>query len=108
MNPPQATTIACPGDLISTTVKGFREAIDLAVASISSRNQGTSFLLELDLRQARFIDSVGINLLVLTIRRCKEISGSVRICIANQNVHRVLTFMRVNQHAEVILEKGDV
>jgi len=60
-------------------------------------------VLELDLTQARFVDSVGINLLVLMIRRMKETGGSVRIRIANANIKRVLSFMRVDQHAEIIL-----
>lgn len=91
-------TCACPGDLVSTSSKAYREKVDQAMASKTAYT-----VLELDLRAARFIDSVGINLIILLIRKMKDKNGSVRLLIANPNLKRVLTFMRVDQHAELIM-----
>jgi anti-anti-sigma factor len=93
---------ACPGDLTSSTAKSVREAIEKAITE-SPNGQKPQALLDLDLTQARFVDSVGINLLVQMIRRMKETGGGVRIRISNANIKRVLSFMRVDQHADVIL-----
>jgi len=104
MNAPEACHIqyTCPGDLTSSTSKATREALEKVIQDTpNSRTPNTR--LELDLTQARFVDSVGINLLVLMIRRMKETGGNVRIRISNANIKRVLTFMRVDQHAEIIL-----
>ncbi len=92
----------CPGDLTSTTAKAARESLERVIAE-SPASQTPQALLEIDLTQARFVDSVGINLLVLMIRRMKESGGSIQIRISNPNIKRVLSFMRVDQHAEVIL-----
>ncbi len=92
---------AATGDLVSTTSKAYREKLEQAIAAAPAKATWT--MLELDLRAARFIDSVGINLIILMIRRMKERSCSVRVLISSPNLKRVLSFMRVDQHAEIIL-----
>ena len=99
--PSSVVTCAAPGDLVSTTTKPYRDSIEQAMTA--SMNNPAWTVLELDLRAARFIDSVGINLLILLIRRMKDRGGNVRILISSPNLKRVLSFMRVDQHAEIIL-----
>lgn len=98
-----SSVLSCPapGDLVSTTTKSYKESVEQAMSQAASNSLWT--ILELDLRAARYIDSVGINLLILLIRRMKERGGTVRILIGNANLKRVLTFMRVDQHADIIL-----
>ena len=91
------------GDLTSSTAKLLKEQVD-GLLPPAGRTPEPCTVLVLDLRSARFIDSVGINLIVVCIRRMKEFQGSVRVLIGNSNLRRVLAFMKVDQHAEVVLD----
>lgn len=104
MTPNNSNVAVCvsQGDLLSTTVKAFREKVDQVMATQASNPQWN--VLELDLRAARFIDSVGINLIILMIRKMKDRNGSVRVRLSSNSLKRVLDYMRVNDHAEIILE----
>lgn len=90
---------AASGDLTSTTAPAFRAEAEQKLASLSQEAAGS--VLEVDLRNARMVDSVGLNLLVSLIKAMKERGGSVRILIAHPNIQRILTFTRIDQHAEV-------
>lgn len=94
---------ATAGDLTSTTAAAFRTMIDQKIAAATRDHPGWN-LLELDLRAARMIDSVGLNLLVSVIKGVKEKGGSVRILIAHPNIQRILAFTRIDKHAEVQLQ----
>lgn len=90
------TVPAAPGDLLSTTVDQFSAHVQAALA-----HAGDAHLLELDLRAARMIDSVGLNLLVTLIKQAQARGGRVRLRIAHPNVRRILAFTRIDQHAEI-------
>lgn len=92
------SSITCPvaGDLTSTTAAAYRAVIDQKLSAA-----GTWTLIELDLRAARMVDSVGLNLLVSVIKGVKEKGGSVRILISHPNIQRILAFTRIDKHAEV-------
>jgi len=92
----------CNGDLTSTTAAAYRSLIDQKMASSTQDNPGWNHL-ELDLRAARMVDSVGLNLLVSVIKNMKERGGSVRILIAHPNIQRILAFTRIDRHAEIQL-----
>ncbi len=90
--------ISCPvaGDLTSTTAAAYRALIDQKLAASATWN-----VIELDLRAARMVDSVGLNLLVSVIKGVKEKGGTVRIMISHPNIQRILAFTRIDKHAEV-------
>jgi anti-anti-sigma factor len=85
-----------PGDLLSTNVESLRkhcfEFLDA---------HPTTQTLEVDLRRATMVDSVGLNLLVLMIRQVKKTEGKVRLLIADESLMRVFRFTRLTSQAEV-------
>jgi anti-sigma B factor antagonist len=93
---------AISGDLTSTTAPAFRAEIEHKLAS-SSKDPAHLGMMEIDLKAARMVDSVGLNLLVSIIKQVKDRGGSVRIRIAHPNIQRILTFTRIDKHAEVVL-----
>lgn len=99
---PGASSLSCTvsGDLTSTTAPSFRAEIEQKLAAAAKENSSLS-LVELDLKAARMVDSVGLNLLVSIIKQVKDRGGSVRIVIAHPNIQRILTFTRIDKHAEV-------
>ena len=105
MTPTPSNTLTCAsaGDLISSTTRAYKDKLEQVIREASATDTPGWSLLEMDLRAARFIDSVGINLIILMIRRMKERGCSVRILIGSANLQRVLLFMRVDQHAEIVL-----
>lgn len=93
-----SSALSCPvsGDLTSTTAAAYRAIIDQKLGATSNWS-----LVELDLRAARMVDSVGLNLLVSVIKGVKEKGGTVRILISHPNIQRILAFTRIDKHAEV-------
>ncbi len=89
-----------PGDLTSTTAPAFRSEIDQKLAAAAKESPSLS-LVEINLKNARMVDSVGLNLLVSIIKQVKDRGGSVKIVIAHPNIQRILTFTRIDKHAEV-------
>lgn len=99
-NPNSALQCVVPGDLTSTTAPAFRAEFDRKIAEAS--NGGVSWdHLEIDLRHARMVDSVGLNQLVSVIKIVKERGASVHLLISHPNIQRILAFTRIDKHAEV-------
>lgn len=107
MAEPEPKTLRCslPGDLISTTAPAFRETLDTLLSTDSLADQPLVWL-EIDMRAARFIDSVGINLLVLTLRALEAQKAKMRLLITSKNLLRVLTFTRLTDYVEVVLQES--
>ncbi len=103
-SPLKAQQCFVPGDLVSTNLEAYKAGIS-QVLNQPEGTQGAWTVFELDLRQARFLDSVGINLIVLTLRKLQAQSKTLRILVATKNLHRVLTFTRLTYYAEVVLEQ---
>ncbi len=98
--PHQPILISSPGDLLSTTTEHFRVRADASLES------GTSFpekSIEIDLRLANMVDSVGLNAIVAIIRKAKAMGRAVRIQVASQHLYRVLVFTRLDRQAEILM-----
>ncbi len=104
MATPGIPAIICSvsGDLTSTTAPSFRADVDQKLVAATRDHPGWS-VVEIDLRTARMVDSVGLNQLVSIIKNVREKGGSVRILISHPNIQRILTFTRIDKHAEVRL-----
>jgi len=89
------------GDLLSTNAAASQAEINRAMGADDRWRS-----IVLDLRSARIVDSVGLNLIVSIIRSAKPGGRSVRLLVSNQNVRRVLSFTRIDQHAEVVMEEN--
>lgn len=89
------------GDLLSTNAAAAQADISRLMGADSHWKT-----IVLDLRAARIVDSVGLNLIVSIIRGARPEGRSVRVIVSNQNVRRVLAFTRIDQHAEVVVEEA--
>lgn len=94
-------TLVVPNDIISTNAAALRTEIFTILESeaISRANWET---LQLDLRAANMIDSMGLNLLVSIIKLARTRQSKIVGVIANQNVQRALCFTRLNTQMELI------
>lgn len=85
-------------DLLSTNAAEFREKIAGELAAAAATKPG---IVEIDLRGARMIDSVGLNLLVMVIKKAQSWQGRTRLIVDDANVRRTLQFTRLDNHAEI-------
>lgn len=99
-SPGSSVVLRCvaEGDLTSTTAPVFRRVID---QQLEARPSGWE-ILELDLNAARLLDSVGLNLLVGTVKLAQARGAKVRILTAHPMVRRIITFTRLDRHAEIV------
>ncbi len=101
--PHQPILITSPGDLLSTSTEAFRLR---AEASLESGAQFQENNVEIDLRMANMVDSVGLNAIVAIIRKAKAAGRKIRITVTNQHLYRVLVFTRIDRQAEILLDKA--
>ena len=97
-SPPGVLRCAAPGDLTSTTAPAFRQVLD---QTITTRPTGWDTL-EIDLSGAKLVDSVGLNFLVGAVKLAQGRGAKVRIITAHPMVRRILTFTRLDRHAEIV------
>lgn len=90
-------TYSVKGDLLSTNAPQVREKITELLASSSSFDA-----LELDLRSAAMIDSVGLNLLVWAWKSVKQRNARLRVRITSPDVERTFRFTRLNSYIDVV------
>jgi anti-anti-sigma factor len=57
---------------------------------------------EIDLRRASMVDSVGLNLLVAVLKKAKALGSRTRFVISDNSVARIFQFTRLNEHADVV------
>jgi anti-anti-sigma factor len=93
-------TLLIRENLLSTNAAGFREMIS---TELDAAAEGRPPLVEVDLRGAKIVDSVGLNLIVMVIKRAQAWGGKVRLLVDDGNVQRTLRFTRLDAHAEVVM-----
>ena len=86
--------------LLSTNAASYREKfsreLDQAAAARPS-------LVEVDLCGAKMVDSVGLNLIVMVIKKAQSWEGKVRLLVDDANVCRTFRFTRLDDHAEIVM-----
>lgn len=85
------------GDVLSTNVKEYRSQ---AFDAISAPDNNWTKL-EIDLANAKMVDSAGLNLLVAIVRRAQAKKAKVSARISSDNVRRTFSFTRLDQHIDV-------
>lgn len=90
-------TYKADGDIVSTNAKLHWERIQ---KNLEDTQPGQ--VLELDLRAAAMVDSVGLNVIVKTIKIAQGKTASVRLLIASPSLKRICTFTRLDQKAEIV------
>jgi anti-anti-sigma regulatory factor len=92
-----------PGDVLSTTADGLRTALEQALQDASAQ-AGAFQYFEGDLRAARMVDSVGLNLMVWLWRTVTARGGRLRVRISSPDIERTFRFTRFSERAEITLE----
>ena len=95
--------ITVQGDLKSTTVDALQRDFAAMLASSNVRLADLN-VLELDLKSAALIDSLGLNLLVSVLRRMKMREVPLRVRVSLRSVYRTLLSVGLNRQLEVIFE----
>ena len=90
-------TYKADGDILSTNAQLHWDRIQAPLESTLP-----SQTLELDLRAANMIDSVGLNVIVKTIKVAEGKQAKVRLLIAKPSLKRICTFTRLDQKAEIV------
>ena len=93
-----------PGDVLSTTAENLLSALEEVLKSPSAQ-AGAFQYFEMDLRSARMVDSVGLNLLVWLWRAVATRGGRLRLKISSPNIDRTFRFTRFCERVEVELER---
>ena len=90
-------TYKADGDIVSTNAKLHWQRLEEKIAKIASGQT-----LELDLRASNMVDSVGLNVIVKTIKNVESLNAKVRLLIASPSLKRICTFTRLDQKAEIV------
>lgn len=93
--------LSVPDDVLSTTAPALRTRLTALL-----ENQSPFEILEIDLRAARMVDSVGLNLLVWAWKSAKARGARLRIRIANPDIERTFRFTRLSHFVDVVKEYG--
>jgi len=94
-------TLVFAGDILSTNADTLRqEAVEIIE---SPAVEGAWHTLSLDMRSAKMVDSVGLNLIVSLIKLAKTRNAKVVGHIANPSVQRALTFTRLNTQMDLVM-----
>lgn len=94
-------TLTFPGDIVSTNATALREEV-FQILESETINRAAWTTLQLDLRAASMVDSMGLNLLVSIIKFARGRGGKVVGHVGNTNVQRALCFTRLNTQMELI------
>ncbi|MBC2607176.1 STAS domain-containing protein [Pelagicoccus albus] len=90
-------TYKADGDIVSTNAQLHWSRIE-SVLDRATPSQ----LVELDLRAASMVDSVGLNAIVKAIKIAEGKKLKVRLLIASPSLKRICTFTRLDQKAEIV------
>ena len=90
--------ITISGDILSTNADALRSDIFQQLKALETGARAV----EIDLRPATMVDSVGLNLLVAVIKMVKRYEGTVQLTVGNNNVERTFRFTRLDAQAKVV------
>ncbi|HWD19515.1 MAG TPA: STAS domain-containing protein [Verrucomicrobiae bacterium] len=93
-------TLRLRGDLTSGNTASAQAIAALLQAA---RDEGRPWRnVELDLREARMVDSVGLNMIVAVFKSTQRGGGRLRLNYSDANVHRTFVFTRLDQHLDLV------
>jgi anti-anti-sigma factor len=94
--------VTFPGDLLSTNVETLRAEIMKLLDSPPASSPSWDNL-SLDLRAARMVDSMGLNLLVTIVKAVRRRGGKVSAKITSPNIQRTFLFTRLDKQLDMKL-----
>lgn len=94
-------TLTVPGDLVSTTAEALRQEAERLLESAGEpQRKWNTFILNLS--AAKMVDSVGLNLVVLLLKRVQKFGGKMQITYSSPNVLRTFSFTRLDKHIGLV------
>lgn len=102
---PREIAFRFPGDVLSTTAEDLRNSLDQVLQKPAAL-AGSFQYFDADLRAARMVDSVGLNLLVWLWRVVTARGGRLRLRISSPDIERTFRFTRLSDRADVELEQA--
>lgn len=90
-------TYKADGDVVSTNADLHWERMQQHLENAKAEQT-----LELDLRAASMVDSVGLNAIVKAIKIAEKKEVKIRLLIASESLKRICTFTRLDQKAEIV------
>ncbi len=91
-------SFAAPGNVLSTTAPLLR----MQLTTLFEQRTQPFELLEMDLRAARMVDSVGLNLLVWAWKTARSQGARLRVRIASPDIERTFRFTRLSNYIDVV------
>ena len=97
----RTVTFSAPGDLVSTNAETLHREIG---ELLDARDEASPKweLFKLDLTRARIVDSMGLNLIALLLKRVRKNGAKMQVAYAHKNVLRVFIFTRLDRHVELV------
>lgn len=89
------------GDILSTNAAQIRHQVFTAISPDCDGNSQWT-VLSVDLRNARMVDSVGLNLLVSLIKELTARDKKLRLLVGSKHILRSMRFTRLDTLAEVV------
>jgi len=88
------------GDVLSTNAAALRQELSALL-----ENPAPFAVLELDLRAASMVDSVGLNLLVWAWKFARDRGAETRVLLTSSDIERTFRFTRLSSYVEVVRER---
>ncbi|MEM9444231.1 MAG: STAS domain-containing protein [Verrucomicrobiota bacterium] len=99
----QELVLTFPGDLLSTNANELNDEITSLCKNGESSSKWNT--LTLDLKNARMIDSIGLNLLVCLVKDIKEKKGQLKALITSRTIYRTFLATRLDRSIEVVFNE---
>ena len=90
-------TVRAPGDLLSTNAEALRGEVSRLLEPVGHAPRRRTTI-RLDLSAAAMIDSVGLNLVVALLKRCRQEGLNLEILYSSPNILRTFAFTRLDKH----------
>lgn len=93
---PKTRVLRIADDLVSTNAGAVRSQFEAQIAPEGWR------VFQLDLSGARIVDSVGLNLIVMMLKRARKQGARMQILYSSRNILRTFIFTRLDRHIEMV------
>jgi len=97
----KSLTLRVDGDLISTNAEAVRNEAARLLESSGGGTGGWN-LFKLDLSAAKMVDSKGLNLIVILLKRAQKQNARLQVIYSDPNVQRTFTFTRLDKQVELV------
>jgi anti-anti-sigma factor len=101
---PHALHLTFAGDLLSTNFDAISSEISEILGDPEIQAAEWN-LLVLDLRSARLIDSMGLNLMVSLVKQVSPRQAKIKTLISSPTIQRTLVFARLEKYMEIVFEE---